>query len=233
MNSNLLLHRSKNKDQGSTLESLPVGRFVCRSIGITGGIGAGKSAVRRILSHIGYPCVDADFFASEILNAAEDSQELARVMGAGVLGPDGLVDRKVLRQRVFADEQERLRLEEFMHPRIQARWVNWRSRFVDAELPANIWIFYEAALLIEKQRMFDFDKIVLVSSSQEKRFARVADRGLSFEAADAIAKAQLPDSEKLKVADYVLVNDGSLEDLRMKIFEMLEWLGNQFAASRS
>jgi dephospho-CoA kinase len=104
---------------------------------------------------------------------------------------------------------------------------------VDADLPANIWIFYEAALLIEKRRTFDFDKIVVVTSSQEKRFARLADRGLSREAAGAIANAQLPDSEKLKVADHVIVNDGSLEDLRTAVFDMLDWLGNQFAASRS
>ncbi len=219
--------------QKTTSELAKGSSFVCRSIGITGGIGSGKSAVRKILTHIGYACVDADFFASEILNSQTDAQELARLMGTEILAPNGLVDRKVLRQRVFADSGERSRLEDFMHPRIQRRWVSWRSRFVDAQLPADVWIFYEAALLIEKRRVFDFDKIVVVTSSEEKRFARLAARGLSPEAAAAIANAQLPDSEKLKFADYVVANDGSLEDLRIAVFQMLDWLGNQFAASRS
>jgi dephospho-CoA kinase len=233
VNAKPLPSASLDKDRKNASDRAQSGAFVCRSIGITGGIGAGKSAVRKILTHIGYPCVDADFFASEILNSVADAKELSGIMGPEILSQDGMVDRIALRQRVFADSAERNRLEEFMHPRIQSRWMSWRSRFVDADLPANIWIFYEAALLIEKRRTFDFDKIVVVTSSQEKRFARLADRGLSREAAGAIANAQLPDSEKLKVADHVIVNDGSLEDLRTAVFDMLDRLGNQFAASRS
>lgn len=202
-----------------------------RTIGITGGIGSGKSEVRRFLSRISYPCADADGFASEVLSSAEGAAEIGRLFGSAVMTPSGQVNKIALRKLAFSDATARVRLEAFMHPAIQARFEAWRKRFVDAVLPSSLWLFYEASLLVEKDRKRDFDRLILVTADLESRRERIQPRGLDQDAFDAVVSAQATDQLKSKVADFTLINNGSLQELYASVMRMLVWLGNEFSQS--
>ena len=200
-----------------------------KKIGLTGGIGSGKSAVKKILWQLNYPCFDADSFTREILASPKAAEELCQLFSEAILGGDGLVDRGSLRQLVFADSSRRKTLESYMHPRIQAKWLEILRRF--EACPHDVWVFYEAALLIETGRKCDFDKLVLVTAPLEVRLERLAARGLDTQAAQGVISSQWTDAEKLNAADYVIQNNSTIETLRQEVFQMLLWLGGEFSVS--
>lgn len=202
-----------------------------RTIGITGGIGSGKSEVRKFLVRLGYPCADADGFAADILSSPNHAPTIASEFGGGVLTDLGTVDRVALRGLVFGDPEARARLEALMHPWIQERFETWRRVFVNAHLPCQLWLFYEASLLVEKNRKGDFDRLVLVTASSETRKNRVRSRGLKDDAFNAIVAAQASDAARRQVCDFTLLNDGTLVELRQSVFQMLGWLADEFSQS--
>jgi dephospho-CoA kinase len=204
-----------------------------RCIGITGGMGSGKSAVLGSLARIGYPTADADRFNAELLSSPECAEGLARIFGTSVLTPGGTIDRTVLRRFVFSDPEAKTKLELFLHPMIQNKFELWRDAFIDARLPCVFWIFYEASLLIEKGRTEEFDRLLLVTAPLALRRGRIAARGLEDQVFENVLAAQLSDEEKSKSADYIIVNGGSSVDLQASVYAALSWLGDQFAESRT
>jgi dephospho-CoA kinase len=185
-----------------------------RRIGLTGGIGSGKSAVSRLLAEYGAIVVDADRIAREVVERG--TQGLAAVtaeFGPEVLRPDGTLDRDRLGAIVFADDAARQRLNAIVHPLVGAR-----SAEIVAAAPDDAVLVHDVPLLVENGLAPYYDLVVVVEAPVELRIERLArDRGMSEEAARARIAAQASDAERRAVADVVIRNDGSLAELRTEV----------------
>jgi len=186
-------------------------------VGVTGGIGAGKSTVSRIMAELGATVLDADAIAREVLRDDPDLvKALARTFGEDLLAPDGSLDRRELGRRAFGDSRSLERLNNLMHPPILAR----TRRLLDGmrEQGYSGIVVLDAALLVECRALDLVDRLVVVTAPERIRHRRLQeDRGLDREEFRARAAAQLSPEEKAALADEVIVNDGSLEDLRGRI----------------
>jgi len=194
-----------------------------RLIGLTGGIGSGKSTVAGLIARRGVPVLDADVLAREAVEPGRPAfAEIARVW-PGVVAPDGHIDRKRLGAIVFADPAARARLEAILHPQIAALA---RGRAADLARAGHRLAFYEASLLVETGRYRELDGLVVVDAPDEQRIARVAARsGLTADEVRARIAAQLPMADKRRVATHVIENDGDLASLDAKVATMLKALG--------
>jgi dephospho-CoA kinase len=191
-------------------------------LGLTGGIGSGKSTVARLIADLGVPVLDADLLAREVVEPGQPA--LAEVAGAWpqAIGPDGKVDRKRLADIVFSDPTQRVRLEAITHPRIQ---VLADERLADFAGKGHALAVYEASLLVESGRYKDFDGLVVVTASPETQLERVLARGDLTEAeAQARIDAQLPLLAKVRVATHLVDNDGDLEATKEQVERLVESL---------
>ena len=183
-------------------------------IGLTGGIGAGKTAVARRLAELGARVVDADALAREVVAAGTPG--LAAVVaefGPGVLRPDGELDRPALGRLVFGDEEALGRLNAIVHPLVRRRAAE-----LVAAAPAGSVVVQDVPLLVETGQADRFDLVLVVEAPAEVRTARLArDRGMSADEARSRMAAQASDAERRAVADVVLVNDGSPDELRARV----------------
>ncbi|PYG02131.1 dephospho-CoA kinase [Georgenia satyanarayanai] len=179
-------------------------------LGLTGGIGAGKSTVARELERLGAVVVDADAVAREVV--APGTPGLAAVaaeFGEEVLAPDGALDRAALGRVVFADPAARARLEEVTHPLIAVE----TARRV-ADLPPGTVVVHDVPLIVERGLADRYDLVAVVGADEDVRLERlVRDRGMSRQDALARIAAQATDAERREVADVWLDNSGSPEDL--------------------
>jgi dephospho-CoA kinase len=184
------------------------------TIGLTGGIGTGKSAVTRILSELGATILDADKVGHEIyLPGAPAYDEMVAAFGSRIVAPDKTIDRKLLGSIVFADAEALKRLNAIVHPKMFARMRAMVDEIRRGGNKAPIVI--EAAILIEANWIPLFDEIWLVTASHENVIHRIErDRGLKPAQTEARIRAQLPDQERRRHAALVIDNDGSLEELR-------------------
>lgn len=184
--------------------------------GLTGGIGAGKSTVCSLLQELGVAVVKGDEVGRQVV--AKDSDGLAAIVsafGEDILDSSGALDRRKLGALVFDDAAKRRQLEEIMHP-----LVKQCSRAIFEELTRNgvPIIVYESALLFETQRHHEMQGTIVVSASAAQRVARVQQRdGSTAEEVRARIRAQMPEAEKCRLADYVLDNNGDLQDLRRQV----------------
>ncbi len=187
-------------------------------IGITGGIGTGKSTVATMLGELGAVTINADDAAREVLDPeSEGLREVAAAFGQEVIHPDGTLDRAKLADIVFEDSEARKKLEAITHPRILALMRKWIDRAQRRNLPDSI-IAVEVPLLFETGMEGWFDRIVVVSASEPSQVKRLRDRSqLSESEALARIKAQMPLAEKTARAHHVIPNDGSLADLRKAV----------------
>jgi dephospho-CoA kinase len=176
-------------------------------LGLTGGIGTGKSTVAQMFAARGVPVIDADALAREVVAPGGSAHADVAAAWPDVIGKDGAVDRARLAEIVFSDPVARKKLEGFTHPRIQAAADARLAALAETGAPLAI---YEATLLVESGRWRDFDGLVVVFASPETQVARATARGLTREQAEARIKAQLSTEEKLKVATEVIDNDGAL-----------------------
>lgn len=183
-------------------------------IGLTGGIGAGKTAVARRLAELGARVVDADALAREVVAAGTPG--LAAVVaefGPGVLRPDGELDRPALGRLVFGDEQALGRLNAIVHPLVRGRAAE-----LVAAAPAGSVVVQDVPLLVETGQADRFDLVLVVEAPAEVRAERLArDRGMSADEARSRMAAQASDAERRAAADVVLVNDGSPDELRARV----------------
>jgi len=176
-------------------------------VGLTGGIGSGKSEVSRRLAGHGAVVVDADLLAREAVQRGSDGlAEVVAAFGDGVLAPDGALDRPALGARVFTDDDARRRLEGIIHPRVRARATE-----LEAAAPADAVVVHDIALLVETGQADRFDLVVVVDAPDDVRRERlVRTRAMSVEDADARMAAQASREQRLAVADYVVTNDADL-----------------------
>jgi dephospho-CoA kinase len=186
-------------------------------IGLTGGIGSGKSSAARRFAELGALVIDADLVAREVVEPGTDG--LAAVVaefGPEVLDAGGRLDRPALARIVFADEAARGRLNAILHPRIRARVA---ERIAAA--PPGTVVVQDVPLLAETGQAGSFDLVVVVEAPVELRVQRLArDRGMPAEEARARIAAQATDEQRRAIADVVIVNDGTPEDLRARVDEI-------------
>jgi dephospho-CoA kinase len=190
------------------------------TIGLTGGIGSGKSTAAKILAELGAPVIDADKVGHEIYQPGTPAyRELIDAFGEGILAPDRTIDRRRLGPIVFADPAALKRLNAIVHPKMFARMGEMVAAMRRGGETRPIVI--EAAILIEANWQPLFDEIWLVTASRERVIERVErDRGLKPEQTEARIRAQLPDEERHKYATSVIRNDDTLEELRAAVTRM-------------
>jgi dephospho-CoA kinase len=183
-------------------------------IGLTGGIGAGKTAVARRLTELGAIVIDSDVVAREVVAAGTSGRDdVVAAFGDAVVGSDGELDRAALGRIVFADPEARRRLEGIVHPRVRARVAE-----IVATSPPDAVVVNDVPLLVESNLAAAYDLVVVVLADEPTRVRRlVRERGLSEADARARIAAQATDEQRRAVADVVIVNDGDLDNLRATV----------------
>lgn len=186
-------------------------------VGLTGGIGSGKSAVGRLLAELGATVVDADVLAREAV--APGSDGLAAVVGEfgpGVLAEDGSLDRVAMASRVFADPTARQRLESIIHPRVRRRATEIEAA-ARARDPHAV-VVHDVPLLVETHQQDDYDLVLVVDVPVDVQVQRLVEsRGMSADEARARIAAQADRSARLAAADVVIDNSGTLDDLARRV----------------
>ncbi len=185
-------------------------------VGITGGIGSGKSAVTRRLEQHGITVVDADVVARIVVEPGKPAlTQIAEHFGADILQADGTLDRAALRARVFQDEAERRWLERLTHPLIGQEIVDQISA---SRSPYTV---LSSPLLLDTSQKALVECVVVVDVPEEVQIARTAQRDNNDEAqVKRIMAAQLSRESRLALADIVIDNSGSLEDLELQVDEL-------------
>jgi len=191
-------------------------------VGITGGIGCGKSTVGRLFERRGFRRLDSDTLVRDrVLTAPDVIAALRERFGDTVLAADGRVERGALGKRVFANEEDRRWLESLTHPRVFALW---REEF--AARPTDRWAV-EVPLLFEKGLENWFDFTVCVACAREQQLARLEQRGLPRGLAGQRISTQLPLERKIELADFILWNEGSPGFLEVEVDHLIETLARQ------
>ncbi len=186
-------------------------------VGLTGGIGSGKTTVTRLLAGLGAEIIDADVISRELLEPGSDLLEAI----TGHFGPqllrNGELDRARLRALVFADEGARLWLEQLLHPRIRAEVMQRIQR------SQRSWLVVTAPLLLESGAYGFVDSVVVVDIPEALQVSRtVARDAVPEEQVRAIMALQLPRAERLKAAHHIIHNDGNVVDLREQVARLYQ-----------
>jgi dephospho-CoA kinase len=187
-----------------------------RKVGITGGIGSGKSTIARIFSVLGVPVYDADSRAKRVMTTDGILiEQIKKEFGTLAYRVSGELDRAFIASVVFKEPEKLTRLNALVHPRVKLDFEQWV-----AEQPGAPYVLKEAALLYEAGSAAQLEAIIVVTAPVDVRVQRVVKRDAhrSPEAVRDIMKNQMPDEEKVKRADYVIVNDES----RLVIPQVLE-----------
>jgi dephospho-CoA kinase len=190
-------------------------------LGLTGGIGCGKSAAAQKFVALGLHLVDSDaLIRNRVLQAPAVIRQICARYGDAILMPGGMVNRSVLAARVFGDDRERVWLEALTHPIL---FGIWREEL--ASVSVRRWIF-EVPLLFEQGLENWFDFTICVASSEDQQIVRLEQRGLSRGLAEQRIAKQLPLARKVELADKVLWNDGTLSFLHAQIDTLVGSLPN-------
>jgi dephospho-CoA kinase len=199
-------------------------------IGLTGGIGSGKSEVSRRLAEHGAVLIDADVAAREVV--VPGSPGLARIaetFGAGVLRPDGSLNRERLGEIVFGDPELRVKLNEIVHPLVR-EWMQEAERAA-VQADGGAVVVHDVPLLAESRGKAGFDAVIVVDVPPELQVERLVRlRGMAAEQARARMAAQASREQRLAVADIVIDNSGSLADLDRRVAEVWADLERRAAA---
>jgi dephospho-CoA kinase len=190
-------------------------------VGLTGGIGAGKSEALRALEELGAATLSTDAVVHELLQEPQVRDLVVERLGDGV-APDGEVDRSLVADRVFEDAGDRAWLEGVLWPRVGERMLAWKAQ-VDAADPSPPAAVVEVPLLFESGMEDAFEHTIAVIADEEVRERRAAGRGQA--AVASRAGRQLPQTEKAERAEFVVRNDGSLDELKQSLSRVLGTIG--------
>ncbi len=173
-------------------------------VGLTGGIGSGKSVVAMVFSHLGVPVYQADYEAKKLYAKPEVLEKIASLFGDAVIDKNGLLDRAKLASVVFSDPSKLEQLNSLIHPLVEAHFMQWLTTCMDAP-----YIIHEAAILFESGLYTKFDKIIAVTAPQELCIQRVMKRdGVTAGQVLQRIKNQWDQEKKAEKSDFVLINDG-------------------------
>lgn len=196
-------------------------------IGITGSIASGKSVLTAYLLGLGFPVIDADAIARDLVHPGSDTlKEIADIFGEDMILSDGNLDREKLGKRVFSDEDARNRLNDIMHPAIVSAMLDLSENF-------HGLVFYDVPLLFEqiddiKESGLNFDAIWLVDAKEDVQLARLMARdGIDEAYAKEKIASQMPLEEKKKLATVVFDNSGDLMNLYNQVDDALEALPSE------
>jgi dephospho-CoA kinase len=189
-------------------------------LGLSGGIGSGKSTVAKFFADLGAVVIDADAISREVLEPGQIGYENALLtFGESVLSESGSIDRKKLAELVFQNPAQLAKLEAIIHPAVIARVAQIRE-----SLPASAIVVYDTPLLVEKNLKSQFDKVVIVLADEQIRKDRLVSRGLELPDIDARISNQATDSQRSDVADYIINNDGTLAQLQDNVTKVWKQL---------
>lgn len=194
-------------------------------IGITGGIGVGKSFILEKIAQAGYPIYQADQRARQLMEDDPELREkILHLFGESAFQSDGKLNKAYIAERIFQQAELRTRLNQLVHPRIMEDFQVWVEAQRREGYP-GVW--KEAALTLEAQGWAGLTHIVVVYAPLSVRLSRLQQRGMSAEEALARIQAQWPEWRKVALADYCLINDGFLP-LEPQIHRCMHWLGLPF-----
>lgn len=193
-------------------------------IGLTGGIAMGKSLVSKIILDQGHVVIDADQLAREVVFPHSFGlRAIGRVFGSGVIDDQGHLNRGALRDQIFKDSGKRLVLERITHPLIQ-----WRAQreFERMRMSGVPLVFYDAALIYEKDLVRQFDQVVVVKTSTEVQLERLCERDkISADEGNSRISSQMPIDQKTQQADFVIDNSGDKATTQTQVLTLLGQLG--------
>lgn len=197
-------------------------------IGLTGGIGSGKSTVAQLLADQGWAVVDADRIARDIVEPGQPAlAELAAAFGDDILRTDGSLDRGLLASRAFASPEQTEVLNSITHPRIQDET---QARLIAAGRAGEEFVVYDMPLLVDNGLDKGMDATIVVDVEAEERVRRLVEfRGLNEADARRRIAAQIPDDVRLAAADYVIDNNGPRQALDAQVREVATKLTQRFS----
>ena len=196
-------------------------------VGLTGGIACGKTYVADLLRDLGGEVTDADVVARAVVEPGQPAySDIVKEFGREILAVDGTIDRAKLGALIFADEQLRLKLNAIVHPRVQAAQMQWMDEIAQRK-PQAIAIT-DAALMIESGGYKRFDKIIVVHCAPEIQLERLMTRN-QLSRAEAMKRiaAQMPSTEKLKYADYLIDTSGGFVATKQQVIKLYPELRKQ------
>ena len=186
-------------------------------VGLTGGIATGKSTVGAMFVELGCHLIESDQITHQLFEPGQAVHAaVVKQFGNRILALDGTIDRRILGGIVFRDPQARGKLNSLVHPAIIQRQQEWLKE-MQAQDPHGIAIV-DAALMIEVGTYKNYDKVIVVTSSSELQKERLRARSaLSDEEIESRIRSQMPNEEKIKYADFVIDNSGSIESTRVQV----------------
>ena len=189
-------------------------------IGITGGIGSGKSTVSKFIEELGFPVYDSDFWAKELVNLDENlKSRVIELLGEESYDEHGKYNRKFVAENVFENQELLLKLNRIIHPAVKIHFENW----VNAQNAE--FVFKETALLFELKLNESCYQSVLVTADENIRIKRVMDRdGRTYREVKEIIDKQMPEVDKVKLADFVIQNNTDLESLKEFTHQVIDEL---------
>ena len=189
-------------------------------IGITGGIGSGKSTVSQFIEELGFPVYDSDFWAKELVNLDENlKSRIIELLGEESYDENGKYNRKFVAEKVFDHQELLLKLNQIIHPAVKIHFENW----VNAQNAE--FVFKETALLFELKLNESCYQSILVTADENIRIKRVMDRdGRTYREVKEIIDKQMPEVDKVKLADFVIQNNTDLESLKEFTHQVIDEL---------
>jgi dephospho-CoA kinase len=198
---------------------------------VTGGIGAGKSTVSRMLRELGAIVIDSDLLARRVVEpGTEGLAAVVAAFGRRVLSEDDTLDRAALAEIVFASadaDEARSRLERIIHPLVRAEFKR-----IAGQAPPGSVVVNDIPILRSRAAADEFDAVVAVVADEPVRIARLIDRGLAEADARARIAAQIRDDERVALADYVIPNNGDEAELRRRVEALWQELLGRWTAGR-
>ncbi|MCL1662725.1 dephospho-CoA kinase [Elizabethkingia ursingii] len=180
-------------------------------IGLTGGIGSGKTTVARFIEEMGYPVYNSDTRAKDLVNESDDLKAaIIQLLGPEAYDENGLYDRKYVGSVVFSNDELLKQLNAIIHPVVNKDFHDWVKR------QSREVIFKETALLFELKLNLQCDKSLLVTADESIRIKRVMDRdSKTYREVEKVIDNQMPERKKIRLADYVIENNSDMQHLRL------------------
>lgn len=193
-------------------------------IGLTGSMAAGKSTAAKIIADLGYPIVDADKIAHDILFDKKIKDELANSFGEEIFDDSGEINRRSLAHSVFSNGKSEI-LNSITHPAIKQRLFDL-AKHLQAESPI---VILDVPLLMETRLNRECDRVILITADTNERYRRIMLRdGLSRAEAKSRMEKQMPQREKEKYADFIIENDGNIDLLKEKLIDVINRIKDEF-----
>jgi|TARA_X000000950_G_scaffold173818_1_gene211330 dephospho-CoA kinase len=185
-------------------------------IGLTGGIGSGKSVVGNFFTELGIDVIDADLISRNILDTNKKARKLfVKSFGNEFIDKKGNVNREQLRTSIFDDKEKKMSLESIIHPLVREEIINF------TEQSKSIYKIVMVPLIYETQSSNFYEKIIVIDCDEQEQIERASKRdGKSKENILSIIKTQASRNERNSIADFIILNDSSIEDLRLKVIQV-------------